>query len=996
MKKIINFIVEKRIYLIITFTILFAFSFFLLLIDNTNYDLSSYLSDESNTKIVLDIMSDEFNSNGSFMIMTKNISKEDAINIKNKLSSIEGISFINYDENEDYKDDSALYVVYLEYTNYSNEAKKILNDVKKILSEYDSYYSGETVNSVYLSKTVINDMAIIMSIACAIVIIILFVNSISWVEPIIFIIVSIIAIIINMGTNSLLPQVSFITKSISPVMQLALSMDYSIILLHRFTELYKEDDDEKLIMKQALEDTLMPILGSGLTTIGGLLAIICMTFTLGADIGIVLTKGIILSLLSVLLLMPGITILFSKLIIKTRHRNIYQIIKKKSNKISHKVANYQYKTRYIYTIIFILIIPVTFYFYTKAEYSFVVKTSTNENSEIEIDKKVIEDIFGVNNTFAVIIPSESLEIEKEVVKLLEEYKYNGKKPFTNVKSIATTGIYDYLSYNEFSLKYNINLEMSKIIFTSIEENCTQDTKIQVLRILENLVDEKFLETLKENYQVFFSSSLEAIDLLDSVISCEGLLELLNNSLFTMEKCEYFLSTLPKNVITYSELIKYLKEEKYFNKYLSKIKDIKESYDILTKTRDIEEVNEYFAIDDQTIFVYPNNLSYYNFAKENEENENVKIKEVLSQYTKLLQMYTKNEAMNKEEFMLLPNELFSIAFAFNDTLSYYDICRIFTSSSLLEDTVNTLNEKIEYYYNLCSLFKESYTIDEFSSLMGISKDIINKYYHKDEITFKSFILVILEDECLNEIIYNIKESIEVILEKVRYAQKMFEGENYNRIVANFIFDSSTKEAVEVCDKEGIIKEIRSLTQDSYIVTNVSSQIDLRDAFKYDNIKINIISFVFIFVVLAISFKSLIIPIILTLVIEGSIWFTMSTNYFINNSAYFICYLLVVSIQMGVTIDYAILLTNKYKKERESSDIKEAIKLALSSALPTILTSGSILVVAAYLVYKFSSLSIISEIGFLLSKGSFISIIMIILFLPKLLCCFDKSITNKSSK
>lgn len=147
---------------------------------------------------------------------------------------------------------------------------------------------------------------------------------------------------------------------------------------------------------------------------------------------------------------------------------------------------------------------------------------------------------------------------------------------------------------------------------------------------------------------------------------------------------------------------------------------------------------------------------------------------------------------------------------------------------------------------------------------------------------------------------------------------------------------------------------------------------------------------------ISFKSITIPFLLTLIIEGSIWITMATNYLADKSAYFICYLLVVSIQMGVTIDYAILYTNKYVESRKRFTVYESIQRAFKEAIPTILTSGSILVIAAFLVYKFSKLSIISEIGFLLSKGSLISIIFILTTLPQLLIVFDKIIQRTSYK
>ena len=153
---------------------------------------------------------------------------------------------------------------------------------------------------------------------------------------------------------------------------------------------------------------------------------------------------------------------------------------------------------------------------------------------------------------------------------------------------------------------------------------------------------------------------------------------------------------------------------------------------------------------------------------------------------------------------------------------------------------------------------------------------------------------------------------------------------------------------------------------------------------------------IFIILLVSFKSLVVPIILTLIIEGAIWFTMAINYFSGTKVYFICYLLVVCIQMGSTIDYGIIFTNNYVNARKDNTKLESLKIAFNKSISTILTSGTILVLAAYLVGVFSEVSIISEIGYLLSKGSLISIIFILLCLPQALVLCDKFIEKGTYK
>ena len=196
---------------------------------------------------------------------------------------------------------------------------------------------------------------------------------------------------------------------------------------------------------------------------------------------------------------------------------------------------------------------------------------------------------------------------------------------------------------------------------------------------------------------------------------------------------------------------------------------------------------------------------------------------------------------------------------------------------------------------------------------------------------------------------------------------------------------------------IIREVKSYLKSNYsnvyLASEGSSFIDFEDTFATDSIKINILSFVFILIIIAISFRSLSIPLILTLLIEGAIWVTLGISYLSGHSEYFICYLMVVCIQMGTTIDYGILYTSNYVEKRRTMDKKDAMKAAFFDSLPTILTSGMILIFASWVVGKISEVSIISSIGFLLSKGSIVSVAFIIIALPQILLIFDKLVIKK---
>ena len=314
-EKISDFSIKYRYLLLGLFFLIFIFTFLNINNVKINNNIINYLPDNTETKKGLTLMNDEFGSFTSISLMVKDVN--DYKKIYSKLENIKNIENVSYS----LKDNNALYILQIRDANEDKmvdttyEIKKIVSDSDYYL--YSSYYSG-VLDGI--------DRILIMSVC--IIFIILLITSKSSFEVFITFIIFIFAIVLNMGTNFIFKEVSYITESIAVILQLALSIDYVIIYMNEFMKSKgKTLERIKITSTKAIKE----ILASSLTTISGLLALVFMKLKIGKDIGLVLTKGIISSLITVIFLMPALLVIFNKILIKTE--------KKKKNKINFKVIN---------------------------------------------------------------------------------------------------------------------------------------------------------------------------------------------------------------------------------------------------------------------------------------------------------------------------------------------------------------------------------------------------------------------------------------------------------------------------------------------------------------------------------------------------------------------------------------------------------------------------------------------------------------------------------
>ena len=332
LKKVVDFLTKKRLLIFIITIILAIGSGIAMLFVNINKDMTKYLPEDSQMKQGMDIMENEFvttTTNETFKIMFEDLESNDKQTIFEELSNYEGVENVLYDENSaDYnKENYTLYVIETKYQSISKTQELLDSIVKDYKHDYKLYS--------YYNNSEDNLLDFLIPIAVVIVIIILFIMSTSLIEVLLILANIGIAIVLNMGTNIIFSSISDMTFSIAAVLQLVLSIDYSIILVNRYKQERINTDSPIEAMKKALYNAFKSITSSSLTTFVGLLALIFMSFTIGKDMGLVLAKGVLFSLICIFTLLPTLIIWSDKLLKITDKKYLLAKIKDRKRGENH-------------------------------------------------------------------------------------------------------------------------------------------------------------------------------------------------------------------------------------------------------------------------------------------------------------------------------------------------------------------------------------------------------------------------------------------------------------------------------------------------------------------------------------------------------------------------------------------------------------------------------------------------------------------------------------
>ena len=472
------FIVDKRNLFFLIYAILMIFSFFSQKWVSVENDLAAYLSEDTETRRTMDMMEEEYTTFGSAKVMVSNITLREAFGIYETISASPGVAeveflpdYLNPDSVEEpeedelltldeirehYNDSSALFNVTFRYSEDDDRALEALNTLKESLSDRDLHVFSTLGDPQ--AEAIEKEMSVIIVIVAIVVVSILLLTSETFGEVPVLLLTFCSAAFINKGTNFLMGTISFVSNSVAIVLQLALSIDYAIIFCNHFKEERQHYDTRDAVIV-ALSHSIPEISSSSLTTVSGLLALLFMGYGLGADLGTTLTKSIIISLLAVFTLMPGLLVLFSNLMMKTKHRNLVPKIP--------FVGRFAYATRKIIPPVFLVVIAAGYFISQKCPYVYGYSTlKTPLKSDEQITEEMIDNTFGEENFIAINVPSQEYGKISRLAAYLESLpEVKEVKSLANTEAKGGYMVSEPLSPRQFSEMADLDYDAAAMIYS---------------------------------------------------------------------------------------------------------------------------------------------------------------------------------------------------------------------------------------------------------------------------------------------------------------------------------------------------------------------------------------------------------------------------------------------------------------------------------------------------------------------------------------------------
>ena len=458
MEKMATFIVDKRHMFFVLYLFALIFSIIAISWTTVENDITTYLSDDTETKQGLTVMSGSLITNGTARIMVSNVTYETAVELQEAMADCTGVSMVDFDNTKNhYKDASALYEVSFTKEGTDPDSIEGMEQIRQILSPYDA--SIDTQVGFDEIAQLATEMAGITIVGAGIMFLVLILTSRSYAEILVFLCTFGAAAVINMGTNFVFEKISFISNAVTVVLQMALAVDYAIILCHRFS-----DEHETLPSREAcivaLAKSLPEISASSLTTISGLAAMGFMEFRIGMDMAMCLVKAIAISLLSVFTLMPGLLMLFSNLIDKTRHRKLLP-------KVSF-LGKFTHAVRWLGLPVFVFALVAGFHYSSQCPFCYdYTDLTTAKQSEIQVAYQKIKSTFGTSNMVALVVPTGNYEGEQEFLATLEARpEVNSVMGLSTIEAMDGYVLTDSLTPRQLSELIGLDYEVTQALYTA--------------------------------------------------------------------------------------------------------------------------------------------------------------------------------------------------------------------------------------------------------------------------------------------------------------------------------------------------------------------------------------------------------------------------------------------------------------------------------------------------------------------------------------------------
>ena len=459
LKKISRQIVDKRVIIMIAFLAACVYCALSISRVHVNNDITSFLPPDTDTRRGLTIMENEFTTYASANVMLANTTYERASAAAEKIETLEHVTGVTFDNSPaHFVDSAALLTISFDGTSDDENVIAAMNEIRSLTAGFDTYTSSDI--GADLLGEIAQQMVGVVALAAVVIMAVLLFTSRSYFEVVIFLIVFSVAALLNMGTNFWLGEISSITNSIAVILQLALAIDYAIIFSHRYQDEIDRFPTEREALIEALSKSIVEISSSSLTTISGLVALMLMQFRLGYDLGLVLSKGILCSLITVFLLMPGLIASFFRPLRRTTHKSHVPDIT--------GWGRFLMKTRFGFVAVFVIILPLAIWSSSRTEYAFNdAGIDELKYSESRAAARKITGTFANDTTIAVLVPSGNYEAEKQFLR--DAAELDNVKTVTGLANIEIEDgkvLTDSYTPRMFSMLLNIDFEEAGMLYAA--------------------------------------------------------------------------------------------------------------------------------------------------------------------------------------------------------------------------------------------------------------------------------------------------------------------------------------------------------------------------------------------------------------------------------------------------------------------------------------------------------------------------------------------------
>ena len=981
-------------------------------------DMTTYLPDNSRMKHGLDSLKSSFsgidiNGAGVSAMFTNEVVHD---SLARELMESDGIAAIigNRTNNQ--------YTLYQFALDPSASPDEVANSIS---SRYGDSVTVETASANLLP----DNMAFIAIVCVGLLTLILVIMCASVIEAALFLVAIGIAVAINMGSNALLPGVSVVTSAIAAILQLILSMDYSIILANRYRKVRERNDDKVAAMTQALADTTPPILGSAMTTVLGMSMLAFMDFKIGLDMGLVLSKGVFLSLVSIYFVLPSLILSFDRLIRKTT--------KKVPLLHTYKLSGFEVRHRLLIAVAFAIFFAASYFLSKRTEISFsntwpteitrefppqnqtVLLYRTDEQEKIislvdslERDPKVVtamsypsimlkkrsaDEMIGFIREMSAMLPAGAESTDSTILSpdLLGIVYYAAAHPERNEK-MSFSDIEKFVSElpAEYAAGFDIDRMMQDIMNGLMEEEYAEESASIIAETLSDVTPQPV-----DEQEAAASPEPSPRDTVASAISEPDIaIESNPASRFTFENSTqrmtsremagflgfdhtqasiiYRLAGHSKSGMTAQEFIRYVNENILKRKaYARMISD--EQQNELAEVR--HQIDSAVAAGPSQPAVTPipeipaDEIVTLTDSTAITETPAPAVSEPVIEIKSPAVTATETPKVNKPK-AITPVEVLMDMVGSDIKYSAGKI-----GSTLRNAGIDVAQSDIDLLF----MFYGSRNSDIDSLKMSIT-DIMDFMTGTliSSPMYERFI-----DESAKESIIAMKQSITEGLGNLR-------GERHS--IATIISDYET-ESQETFDFIERLNEKCDETFDGecYLIGESVMYKEMKDGFSHEMMVVTLLTIIVIFITVALTFRSMIVPVFLLLIVMSAVYVCVFVGGLGGQPMNYLAYLVTQSILMGATIDYAILFTDHYREKRMYLPIWKALRKSYKNTIHSIMTSGLILILCPYIMSMLLTDPTISLILHSISVGALSAILLIIFVLPGLLAAFDKIVVKKGS-